>query len=166
MDQASGRLDFQFSGRDSASLRYSHYRVEDHQPFGTSAMGETLLPGFGRVVTTRADNLALSYSRTFGRGVLHEFQLGWFRARGGQLSPNAGNEFARTAGLQGVTGDPRDSGFPQVSFGGQFGAFGDPTTFVTRDDRSVELYDKNAGSTPIVLRCPHLLRSARRDGTA
>ena len=32
-------------------------------------------------------------------------------------------------------------GYPQVAFGGLFSAIGDPTAFVSRDDRSFELYD-------------------------
>ena len=32
-------------------------------------------------------------------------------------------------------------GYPQVSFGGLFSTIGDPTSFVSRDDRSYELYD-------------------------
>jgi hypothetical protein len=32
-------------------------------------------------------------------------------------------------------------GYPQVSFGGLFSTIGDPTSFVSRDDRSYEVYD-------------------------
>ena len=32
-------------------------------------------------------------------------------------------------------------GYPQVSFGGLFSTIGDPTSFVSRDNRSYELYD-------------------------
>ena len=47
---------------------------------------------------------------------------------------------ART-GLQGVTQNPRDVGYPQVSLGGLFSAMGDPTTFVSRHDRDFEIFD-------------------------
>ena len=60
---------------------------------------------------------------------------------GGQVSPNQGVDFAAPSGLQGVTQDPRDMGYPQVSFGGLFSAIGDPTSFVSRENRSFELYD-------------------------
>ena len=45
------------------------------------------------------------------------------------------------SGLQGVTTDPRDMGYPQVGFGGTFSAMGDPTFFVSRENRSYELFD-------------------------
>ena len=32
-------------------------------------------------------------------------------------------------------------GYPQVSFGGLFSTIGDPTSFVSRENRSYELYD-------------------------
>jgi hypothetical protein len=60
---------------------------------------------------------------------------------GGQTSQNRGNPFASEVGLLGVTSDPRDMGFPQVSTGGLYSTFGDPTSFTTRDNHHVELFD-------------------------
>lgn len=40
-----------------------------------------------------------------------------------------------------MTTDPRDMGFPQVSTGGLYSTFGDPTSFTTRDNQHVELFD-------------------------
>ena len=40
------------------------------------------------------------------------------RARGGQVSLNQGVGFAGQSGLQGVTQNPLDMGYPQVSFSG------------------------------------------------
>jgi hypothetical protein len=141
MDQFSIRVDHQISARDHLFGRFSSYDVSDQQPFGTSALNETLVPGFGRTVTTSSKNLGLSYSRSFGDSLLNELRFGYLSASGGQVSPNQGVNFAATAGLLGVTHDPRDAGFPQVSFGGLFTAIGDPTSFVSRDDRSYELYE-------------------------
>ena len=45
---------------------------------------------------------------------------------GGQISQNRGNPFAAEVGLLGVTTDPRDMGFPQISTGGLYSIFGDP----------------------------------------
>ena len=60
---------------------------------------------------------------------------------GGQVSQNRGTPFAQQVGLLGVTGDPRDTGFPQVSTGGLYNTFGDPTVFTTRNNQHVELFD-------------------------
>ena len=43
-------------------------------------------------------------------------------------------------GLLGVTSDPRDSGFPQVSTG-VYSTFGDPTIFTTRENQHLELFE-------------------------
>ena len=141
MNQFSVRIDHQLSTSDALVGRLSTYRVSDAQPFGTSSLNETLIPGFGRDVTTNAYNLALSHTHTFGNAVLNELRFGWLSAGGGQMSPNQGNNFAAATGLQGVTTNPLDTGYPQVSFGGLFSTIGDPTTFVSRENRSYELYD-------------------------
>ena len=59
---------------------------------------------------------------------------------GGQVSANRGVDFAGQVGLQGVTRDPRDVGFPQISTRGLYSTFGDPTSFVYRDNQHFELY--------------------------
>ena len=40
-----------------------------------------------------------------------------------------------------MTSDPRDMGFPQISTGGLYSTFGDPTVFTTRDNQHFELFD-------------------------
>ncbi|MEQ1913377.1 MAG: hypothetical protein ABMA15_31480, partial [Vicinamibacterales bacterium] len=141
MNQFSMKLDHQLSSRDQLFGRVSTFRVNEEQPFGTSSLNEALVPGFGRTVTTKSENVALGHTHTFGNRWLNEIRFGYLGARGGQVSPNAGVTFAPTTGLQGVTTDVRDMGYPQVSFGGQFSAIGDPTSFVSRNNKSFELYD-------------------------
>src|SRR4029079_13376432 len=109
--------------------------------FSTSSLNEALVPGFGRTVTTASENVALGHTHSFGSSWLNEVRFGYLRARGGQVSPNEGVNFAATSGLQGVTADARDMGYPQVAFGGLFSTIGDPTSFVSRDNTSFEIYD-------------------------
>jgi outer membrane receptor protein involved in Fe transport len=141
MDQGTVRIDHRLSDDDTVFGRFTVYNVRDVQPFGTSSLNETLIPGFGREVTTHSRNLALSYTHTFSATVLNELRFGWLTASGGQSSPNRGAPFAAATGLQGVTTNPLDTGYPQVSFAGLFSTIGDPTSFVSRDNPSVELYD-------------------------
>ncbi len=141
MDQFSVRLDHRLTGNDQIMGRFTSYNVNERQPFGTSKLNETLVPGFGRVVTTSSRNLALSHMRTFGTGVLNEIRFGFLNAQGGQFSVNEGVDFASGAGLQGVTSNPDDVGYPQVSFAGLYNSIGDPTSFTTRNNTSFELYD-------------------------
>jgi Carboxypeptidase regulatory-like domain len=141
MNQLTVRVDDRLSGRDIVFGRFTAYDVRDTQPFGTSVLNEILVPGFGRIVETTSRNLALSHAHTFGTSTLNEFRFGWLTARGGQTSPNAGTDFAAMSGLRGVSSHPLDQGYPQVSFGGLFSTIGDPTAFVSRDNRSFESYD-------------------------
>ncbi len=141
LDQFSLRLDHQLSDADSLLARFSTFDAAEIQPFGTSALQEALVPGFGRSLTTETRNLVLSHTRIFGSGMLNELRFGWMKVGGGQLSPNSGNPFAQQVGLLGVTTDPRDMGFPQISTSGRYSTFGDPTIFTTRDNQHFELFE-------------------------
>jgi hypothetical protein len=141
VDQFSVRLDQRLMGSDQLFARFSTFDAYETQPFGTSVLQETLVPGFGRTLTTTTRNLVGSYTRALGRATLNEFRGAWMSVRGGQFSLNRGTDFAQQVGLLGVTADPRDTGFPQVSTGGLFNTFGDPTVFTTRRNQHVEMYD-------------------------
>ena len=52
--------------------RFSTFDADEVQPFGTSALQETLVPGFGRTLDTNARNLGVSHTRVFGRSVVNE----------------------------------------------------------------------------------------------
>ncbi len=141
VDQFSLRIDHAISGNDRLFGRVSTFDAHDRQPFGTSVQQESLVPGFGGTLDTTSRNVGISYTRTFGVSMLNELRFGWMRVDGGQRSLNAGNNFASRVGLTGVTADPRDTGFPQVSTGGLYSAMGDPTSFVTRNNEHFEVYD-------------------------
>jgi hypothetical protein len=141
LDQFSLRIDHRLGVSDSLLGRITTFRVRDSQPFGTSSLSEALVQGFGRTVTTRSENLALGYTHIFRSHLLHEMRFGLLTPRGGQVSPNQGVDFPALSGLRGVTTDARDMGYPQVAFGGLFSAIGDPPSFVSRDNRSIEWYD-------------------------
>src|SRR6266851_4318732 len=141
MDQFTVRIDHRLRGDDTLYGRFTAFDISDEQPFGTSALNETLVPGFGRTISTRSRNVALGYTHAFTLHVLNETRFGYLTVGGGQVSPNQGVDFAVRSGLQGVTTDPRDMGYPQASFAGQFSTIGDPTSFVSRENRSYELYD-------------------------
>ncbi len=117
------------------------FEADERQPFGTSVLQETLVPGFGRSLTTHTRNLAASHTRVFGNSMLNEIRFGWMSVNGGQFSANRGVEFASQVGLQGVTQDPRDVGFPQISTGGLYNIMGDPAVFTTRNNQHFELFD-------------------------
>ena len=140
-NQYNARLDRRFSDRDSGSLRASVFEAGESDPFGSSVLNEALLPGFGRNLATHAVNFAAAETHTLSSSVVNEARFGWLQVSGGQSDPNAGNPFASQYGLQGLTANPADQGFPQVSLNGSFTTIGSPTYFISRTDRNFELFD-------------------------
>jgi Carboxypeptidase regulatory-like domain len=141
MDQFNARIDHQLSQQTGLFGRLSIFKVDVFQPFGTGQLNESLIPGFGRNVGTKTYNAAFSYSHFFSNDVLNEFRFGYLDVSGGQTSPNQGDNFAARAGLLGVNPDPRDVGYPQMSFAGVESTMGDPTSFVFRRNKSFDVYD-------------------------
>ena len=141
LDQYSLRLDHQLTAKDSLFGRLSIFHARAFQPFGSGKLSESLVPGFGRQLTTRSMNLALSHTHFFTPDFFNEVRFGYLGVSGGQASENRGNDFASAVGLHGTTLNEEDKGYPQVSLAGLFSNIGDPTTFVTREDTSYELYD-------------------------
>ena len=139
--QFSLRIDHRVGPNDHVFGRFSTFDADDTEPFGTSVLQESLVPGFGRRLETTTRNLGLSHTKTLGSSMLNELRFGWMRVRGGQRSLNAGNDFATRVGLAGVTTDPRDTGYPQISTGGLYSVMGDPTSFVRRDNEHFEIYN-------------------------
>ena len=141
LGQVSGRIDHRLGNGDQLLVRFSTFDADELQPFGTSAQQEALVPGFGRTLTTTTRNVVASHTRVFGRSFLNEIRGGFMRVDGGQASVNAGVDFAGQVGLGGVTRDPRDVGYPQITTRGLYSTMGDPATFVARDNQHFELYD-------------------------
>ncbi len=141
LDQYSLRVDHQLTTKDAVFGRLSVFHAKAFQPFGSGKLSEALVPGFGRQLTTRSTNLALSHTHFFTPDVFNEIRVGYLGVSGGQVSQNRGVDFASSVGLLGTTQNADDMGFPQVSLGGLFSNIGDPNTFVTRQDTSLELYD-------------------------
>jgi len=141
MDQFNGRVDHRLSNQDSVFGRFSIYNVNTFQPFGTSTLNESLIPGFGRTVSTKTYNLALNYSHFFSTNVLNEIRFGYLDVSGGQSSTNTADNFAVRAGLRGINPDSRDAGYPQMTFAGVQSTMGDPTSFVHRANKSFDVYD-------------------------
>jgi hypothetical protein len=140
-NQYSARIDHRFTNRDNAFVRVSLFDAREFDPFGSGVLQESLLPGFGRNLSTHTINGAAQWTHAFSASLLNEARFGFLTVVGGQQSPTAGNSFAWQAGIQGVTSNPADMGYPQVSFGGEFTTMGDPALFTFRNNRDFEFYD-------------------------
>jgi hypothetical protein len=143
VNQYNFRLDHSFSAKDNAFVRMSIFDDNDFDPFGLGALNETLLPGFGYNLRTHTDNLSASYTHVFNPSWINEARFGWMWVGGGQVSPNAGNNIAAQTGLQGVTSNPLDTGYPDVTITG-FSTMGEATQYVSRKDNDYEAYDNAA----------------------
>ncbi len=108
----SARIDHRISDKDTAFVRASIFDAREFDPFGSGVLQESLLPGFGRDLSTHTVNGAVQWSHTFSPNLLNEARFGYMTVAGGQQSPNAGNPFAALTGIQGVTANPSDMGFP------------------------------------------------------
>ncbi len=140
VNQYNARIDHTFSEKDSMFVRASVFDANQFNPFGLGAINETLLPGFGYDLRTHTDNLASAWTHIFSTSWLNELRFGWLWVGGGQSSPNAGTDLAGATGLQGVTTNPLDMGYPSVNVTG-FSAMGESTQYVSRVDNNYELYD-------------------------
>jgi hypothetical protein len=140
-DQFSVRADHRFGDAGTIFARFSSFDADELQPFGTSVLQESLVPGFGRTVDTTARNLAVSYTHVVNPSMLNELRFGWMTAEGGQHSLNEGVDFAGQTGLEGVTRDPRDVGFPQFSTRNLYSTVGDPTSFTYRNNEHFEVFE-------------------------
>jgi hypothetical protein len=140
VNQYNARIDHTFSSKDSVFVRGSIFDANEFDPFGSGALNEALLPGFGYNLRTHTDNLSATWSHDFNASWINELRFGWLWIGGGQASPNAGINFAGPTGLQGVSSNPLDTGYPQATITG-FSTRGESTQYVTRKDNDYELYD-------------------------
>ena len=140
VNQYNARIDHTFSASDSVFARASIFDANGFLPFGSSALNEALFPAFGYELRTHTDNLSATWNHVFSTSWLNELRFGWMWVGGGESSPNAGNNFAGQTGLQGVSTNPLDTGFPDVTLTG-FSSLGESTQYVTRKDNDYELFD-------------------------
>jgi hypothetical protein len=140
VNQYNAKIDHTFSPNDTAYVRVSVFDANQFLPFGSSALNEALIPSFGYVLRTHTDNLSATWTHAFNGSWVNELRFGWLWVGGGEISQNAGTNFASATGLQGVTNDPLDTGYPSATITG-FSGLGEPTQYVQREDNDYELYD-------------------------
>ena len=140
VNQYNARIDHTFSEKDSAFVRVSVFDANQFNPFGLGAINEAILPGFGYNLRTHTDNLSSGWTHAFNSSWINELRFGWLWVGGGQTSVNAGTDLAASTGLQGVTANPLDMGYPLAAVPG-YTSMGEPTQYVSRHDNNYEIYD-------------------------
>ena len=139
-DQFSLRGDQRLGGNDNLFGRFTYANLRTFQPYGSTNLNETLIPGFGYEITTKTHNIALNQTHIFSPSLIHEFRFGFLRVTGGQESENAGIDFAGQSGLQGVSRDRSKAGFPTMNFADAYNTVGDPQTLITRRNNSFDFF--------------------------
>ena len=79
-----------FSTSDSVFVRGSIFDDNEFDPFGSGALNETLLPGFGYNLRTHTDNLSATWTHVFNTSWLNELRFGWMWVGGGASQPQCG----------------------------------------------------------------------------
>lgn len=136
------RLDHRFGDGIDSLLRYTSFAGDDFEPIALDELAQPLLPGFGRRLESRTTSLSAGATLVLGRRWLDQVRFAWLDVSGGDSGENNGVDFAVATGLAGVSRDPRDGGFPQVSTAGLYDSFGDASTYVQRRGRQVEIFDR------------------------
>jgi hypothetical protein len=139
-NQYNARIDHTFSAADTIFVRASIFDAHSFLPFGSTALNEALFPAFGYILRTHTDNISAAWNHVLSPSWINELRFGWMRVSGGEISPNAGTNFARQTGLQGVSANPLDTGYPSVTIAG-FSGLGESTQYVTRKDTDYEIYE-------------------------
>jgi hypothetical protein len=129
-DQFDIRVDHAVSSKEHVFARFSFVDDDLFTPFGGSS-GDALVPGYGLIVPSRAQNAALGETRTFTPTLLNEVRLAFNRVSNGDYqqgySQGAGTNLNQQVGIPNVSGNPRDLGLSLISVDG-FSPIGDDDT--------------------------------------
>jgi hypothetical protein len=86
-DQYSARIDHRLTEKDNAFVRASVFDAREFDPFASGVLQESLLPGFGRNLSTHSVNGASQWTHAFSASLLNEAPFGFLTVVGGQRSP-------------------------------------------------------------------------------
>lgn len=139
--QFTARADYTISSKDMIFARFTGANMVTFQPYGNSNLNETLVPGFGYQITTRARNAAITHTHVFSPSLINEFRTGFLRVTGGQESENRGVDFGSMSGVLGVTRDLKKMGYPAINLSDVYSAMGDPATLTLRRNNSFDFFN-------------------------
>ncbi|MFN0103651.1 MAG: TonB-dependent receptor domain-containing protein [Bryobacteraceae bacterium] len=118
------RLDYNASGRDQFSARYSHGVNNLFEPY---AEDTNAIPGFGNTVHDPGDNAMVSYQRILRPTVTNVLRAGLNRFHREIVPENADKDVNRLLGVDWLPSGTRDQGYPTFDVAG-YSRVGDATT--------------------------------------
>ena len=142
IDQFSVRVDHRLTSADQVFARFSTFDADELQPFGTSALQETLVPGFGRTLGTTTRNVA-GEPHAHVRQLAAErvpFRLDEGRWRTGQ--PQRRRRLRADRWACGRDAGPARRRLPSdLDAAASTARWAIPTSFIFRHNQHFELYD-------------------------
>ena len=101
VNQYNARIDHTFSASDNVFVRVSIFDANQFLPFGSAALNEALFPAFGYNCEPIPTTSPRPGTMSFNTSWLNELRFGWMWVGGGEISPNAGINFAGQTGCKG-----------------------------------------------------------------
>lgn len=141
INQGIAKVDHRLSSNGNVFGHLYWANFDTFQPFGSSLLNETLVPGFGYYLTTHTKTITLGEIHSFYPNLVNELRFGFLRVAGGQISQNQGVNFAALHGLGGIAPALDQTGYPSVSFSGTYSTAGDPANLFSRRNNSFDVID-------------------------
>jgi hypothetical protein len=128
-DTLTGRIDHQFSSKDSLFVRYSLNFDREFWPTGTVPESTTTLPGYGRFSHDSYQMAGLDWTHIVNPKLVNEVKLGYNRYQLREVDQDLGNTLASSLGITGVANiGSVPAGVPNMNFSGYASMGADETT--------------------------------------
>ena len=114
--QVTVRADQPLGAEERLFYRYSFWDENRFNPFDP-LQDPTNVPGFGSLVQSRGQSLAVGWTKAGGQGLIDDFRFGFNRLRGRGLQENVGDDVSNRLGILGLRTDPIAVGRPGVRLG-------------------------------------------------
>ena len=111
IDQFVIRVDHEIGPRNSIFGRYSLFNEDRFNPFDP-LIDPTNIPGFGSFTVNRGQNLGIGWRHSWKPNLMNELRFGYNRLRAGLFQENIGNDISSRLGIQGLSTEPTEVGFP------------------------------------------------------
>lgn len=128
-DTLTGRIDHQFSSKDSIFVRYSLNFDREFWPTGTVPELTTTLPGYGRFSHDSYQMAGLDWTHIFNPKFVNEVKLGYNRYQIREVDQDLGDPLASSLGIEGAKDiGSVPAGVPNMNFSGYANMGADETT--------------------------------------
>jgi hypothetical protein len=132
--QGNVRLDHQLSAADSLSGHLNVSNILGQDPVAGSP------PGFAPIITLETKTFGARWTRVLGSHAINQFRVGYTRSATVTETANPDLDFARDAGIQGTSHDPRVLGVPRVTITG-FSPIGDTVSTLSGETGDYHFID-------------------------